>query len=352
MTGKKWFWWGIILTLLALILIAGITIVIDPFFHYHRPIEGLSYMFTNQRYQNDGIIRHFEYDAIITGTSMTENFKKTEFDELFKANSVKVPFSGGSYKEIGDMVCRAIKYNENIQYVIRGLDYNRLLDDKDTMRYENYPEYLYDDNIWNDVNYWFNKDIFFRNTARVIYQTVIGKRGDLDFDAAYNWSDLDTYGKEAVDESYQRPDNTDERYFLEEDDIERMKANLTQNVISLAINNPEIEFYLFFPPYSIYYWDSYQRSGRLDYQLEAEKIAIEFLLPYENIFLFSFTDNFELITCLDNYKDIAHYGGWVNSQILSWMKEGKYQLTKDNYLDYCKREQEYLKQYDYDGLFQ
>ena len=44
--------------------------------------------------------KHFDYDAIITGTSMTENFLSSEFDSLFGVNSVKTTFSGASYKEI------------------------------------------------------------------------------------------------------------------------------------------------------------------------------------------------------------------------------------------------------------
>lgn len=43
-------------------------------------------------------MRNFEYDAIIIGTSMTENFKTSEADALFAASFIKVPFSGGIIK--------------------------------------------------------------------------------------------------------------------------------------------------------------------------------------------------------------------------------------------------------------
>ena len=62
-------------TLGLLIIIGAATAVIDPFLHYHLPLKGLEYPLLDERYQNDGIARHFSYDAIITGTSMTQNFK-------------------------------------------------------------------------------------------------------------------------------------------------------------------------------------------------------------------------------------------------------------------------------------
>ena len=68
-------------TLAVLAVCAAATIYIDPFFHYHAPLQEYQYPINEERYQNDGIVKHFEYDALITGSSMCENFKTTEFDE-------------------------------------------------------------------------------------------------------------------------------------------------------------------------------------------------------------------------------------------------------------------------------
>lgn len=38
-----------------------------------------------------------------------------------------------------------------------------------------------------------------------------------------------------------------------------------------------------------------------------------------------------MICDIENYKDAGHYGQNVNSMILKWMHEGKYELTKENY---------------------
>ena len=72
---KIWLAGTLVITITALALLASITIYIDPLFHYHAPLKNYEYPINNERYQNDGITRHFTYDGIITGTSMTENFK-------------------------------------------------------------------------------------------------------------------------------------------------------------------------------------------------------------------------------------------------------------------------------------
>lgn len=64
----------------------------------------------------------------------------------------------------------------------------------------------------------------------------------------------------------------------------------------------------------------------MDSELEAQKIAIEQLILYDNVKLFSFKNNFELICNLENYKDYAHYSEDINDNMLHWIKEGKFQL--------------------------
>ena len=85
---------------------------------------------------------------LITGTSMTENFRTTEANALFECITIKIPYSGASYKEINDSVIRALKANPNLKNVIRCLDMSRFYDSYDKMYYrlQQYPLYLYDYN--------------------------------------------------------------------------------------------------------------------------------------------------------------------------------------------------------------
>jgi hypothetical protein len=74
-------------------------------------------------------------------------------------------------------------------------------------------------------------------------------------------------------------------------------------------------------------------------------------LESDNIHLFSFFTAEHVICDPNNYKDVAHHRGSINDWILQCMKEGEYELTKDNYEDYCQQEWAFFHNYDYDKLF-
>lgn len=346
---NQWIVLTVLLTVISFCLFASITIYIDPFFHYHAPLDKYSYPINDERYQNDGITKHFEYDSIITGTSMSENFKTSEADKLFNANFIKVPFSGATYKEINDALERAYNAKSSIKNVIRCLDYSLLIDDKDRYRLDTYPTYLYNQNIFDDVNYVLNKSVLFTNSLNVMRYTSEGQE-TTSFDTYANWMQSHTFGADTVLGSYSLPEKASSERILSEEEKTIVFENIRQNVTELAAKHPETTFYYFFSPYSICYWDTLNNSGTVNWRIDAEQLAIEEILKVPNIKLYSFCNNFDLICDLNNYKDQAHYGEWVNSQILEWMYNDEYLLTKDNYLDYIESIREFYNSYDYSSL--
>lgn len=353
MNNKKWTLSCIILTLLLLLVGALPTIVVDPFFHYHAPLMGLSYKLDNQRYQNDGILKNFDYDAVLIGTSMTENFKTTEADALFGTKAVKTPYFGASFKEIHDSLDNAFRANPNIRYVICGIDCNRIIEHKDAMNYESdmYPGYLYDWKLYNDVSYVFNKQVLFSDTARVFAYTDAGIPNTT-FDEYSNWSDIFQYGKEWVLKDYIRLEKKNNTWAVDAEESQRLQENIFQNFISQAEENLDTQFYYFFTPYSIFWWDSIHQLGETERYIQLMKDASRMMVEYDNIHLFSFFEVEELICNLENYKDILHYSGEINSQILHWMKDGEHQLTKDNYINHWDTVLDFYNNYDYDALFE
>ncbi|MCI8838213.1 MAG: hypothetical protein HFG74_09150 [Hungatella sp.] len=155
-----------------------------------------------------------------------------------------------------------------------------------------------------------------------------------------------------MDKVYNRPKWCAERNkkFTQEERV-ILEGNIFQNVTSLAKENPQITFYLFFTPYSIYYWDSLNQEGNLNRQLKIEEETIRMLLEYDNILLFSFNDQFDMICDLNNYKDTVHYGEKINSKMLEWMYERKHLLTKDNYIEYCNKVRNFYTSFEYNSLF-
>ncbi len=350
---KTWIIIWLIITASLLALTAAASYKVDPFFHYHAPdTENYYYPLNNERSQNDGIVKHFSYDGIITGSSMTGNFRTSEADEIFGKKFIKVPSSGGSFKEINDLLAVALSYNPDVRIIIRGLDYGKLLQDKDLMREDLgvYPDYLYDDDPLNDVKYVFNRDVVFSRVLPMMKENDADdfRGGVMPFDDYSSFADK--YGKDAVLPEGYEVSEFPEQYAFDEDDREKLIGNVTQNVTDLADANPDVEFYYFFTPYSAAWWKVTLEQGVFDRQIDAEKTAIEEILKHPNIKLFSFNCLTDITTDLNNYQDISHYGPWVNTLMLRMMHDDECLLTYENYEEYLQSERGFYGSFDYRSL--
>ena len=343
-----------VLVVAVLVFVAVLTVYVDPFFHYHAPrTDEFYYPLNNQRSQSDGIVKHFDYQGIITGTSMTENFRTTEAYGLFEYRFVKVPLSGATFKEINDLLETALNANPDLRIIIRGLDISRLGNDPNLMRTDlgEFPTYLYDDDPFNDVNYLFNRDVVFNRVYPMIRDRNnpdIGT-GVTHFNEYSCWMNEKAwvFGRKSL-----YPDGVtmeEPRYHPEMLDIDMntVRQNVRQNVAALAGAWPDVTFYCFFTPYSAKWWQMELEGMRLDQQIEAERVAIEELLKYDNIRLFSFNNLTNITTDLNNYKDATHYGDWINSLILRYMYDGKCLLTAENYEAHLEQEQQFYSTFDY-----
>ena len=93
------------LVIAALVFTACRTVYVDPFFHYHEPrTDEYFYTLDNQRSQNDGIVKHFSCQGMITGTSMTENFHTSDFGRYWDYSFIKIPLEGATFRETGDII--------------------------------------------------------------------------------------------------------------------------------------------------------------------------------------------------------------------------------------------------------
>lgn len=346
---KRWFMatlagaGGILLLLLAAMA------VVDPYFHYHKAIPGISYRLYSERYMNRGIAKNFEYDALITGSSMNQNFKTSLMDELFGSNSIKIPFSGAGFEEIGDTINAALSSGNEVKYVLWGLDYNGLNREYNWQGYEEYPEYLYDNNLLNDVSYVWNKTILFEGLFTDLLLTLQGEETTT-FDEYSSWEA--GRGWESISQTYQRREEILPMEKVTEGTKERVRRNITENIVTLANQYPDTQFLLFYTPYSALYWESIYRDGTLEKQLELEALATELLLECDNVKLYSFARETKITGNLELFRDKEHYVAEVNDLILTWIAEDYGRVTRENYQDLIRWEYDYYMNYDYDRLYE
>ncbi len=349
---KKFLIQELVITGLLMALVAALVVYIDPFFHYHGPIPGFSYILDNERYQNDGITRNFEYDALITGTSVSENFRTSYADELFGVTSVKVTYAGGYYREISDAERRALEYNPDIKLVIRSMDTFFAMSDKDFRNAEAAdPAFLYDDNIFNDDAYVYNADVLFDYVNAEISRTVRNIPSD-NFDTYMRFAEDRPLGAAYVLKYIDNIKPAEEQRGLTEEErsmlIENIRCNLTANIA----DHPDVEFYYFIPPYCIADWGgNHVAAGDYFAYIETMKIMAGEVLKYDNAHVFCFYDDTELITNLDNFSDLQHFSGEVSDRILEWMARGEHELDPDTYEQYFDEVSDFYLNYDYSLMY-
>lgn len=347
---KKWFIKCLLLIIAVLAVVAAVTIIVDPYFHYHKPFSFFSYRLYEERYTNDGISRNFDFDAIITGTSMAQNFKPSEMDQLWGTNCVKETFSGAGYQELSENLERALERNPDLKTVLWVVDYNGFLREYDWVQYENYPTYLYDDNIFNDTAYLFNKSILYHGVLSNINMTLNYAKSTT-MDEYSSWER--NCGLEYIMQSYDREnvkEDIDTEFGPEE--YETVTKTIDTNIVQLINKYPDVTFYIIYPPYSICYFDALVLKGTLAKQLQAEQTATELLLECPNVRLYNFFDQYDVICNLDYYCDDGHYNAEVNSKILHWIKEETGLVTKENYLTKLAVEKDFFANYDYDSIYE
>lgn len=346
---KKWFFTTLFMTVGVLFAILLAMVIIDPYFHYHGPLKGISYRLYSERYMNDGIAKNFEYDAVITGSSMNQNFKASQMNELYGVNAIKIPFSGAGFQEIKKNLETVLNSGNEVKYVLWGLDYNGLYRIYYHKGYEDYPEYLYDDNLFNDVSYVWNKNILFEGLVTDILRTL-QKEETTTFDEYSTWEVGS--GWEQISKTYHRSEEITPMQEVDMSDINYMVGeNIQKNIVDLVTAYPDTQFLLFYTPYSALYWESVLRDGTLERQLASEKLATEMLLECPNVKLFNFCQETQITGEVNNYRDKEHYVARINDLILEWIAQGKGIVTKENYMELIQWEREYYKNYDYDRLY-
>lgn len=345
---KKWFLNTVLLTAGGLMLILVLMVVVDPYFHFHGPLKGISYRLYSERYINNGIAKHFEYDAVITGSSMNQNFKTSLLDELLGTNSIKIPFSGAGFKEVRQNLEVALNSENDVNYVLWGVDYNGLNRDFYWQGYSEYPEYLYDDILYNDVSYVYNKDILFEGLMNTFFRSLSGQE-TTSFDEYSTWDG--GRGWDSISDTYRRSEAILPMEKISEEDIDRVTQNIQKNIINLANAYPDTEFILFYTPYSVLYWESLYRDGWLEKQLQIEQLATEMMLECENITLFDFCQETKITDDIMYYRDKEHYGKEINDMILHWISEGHGLVTEDNYKDNITWKYDHYMNFDYDSLY-
>lgn len=324
---------------------AGAVYLIDPYMHYHAPWFGMTMQRSDDsRYESYGIARFADYDAIMLGTSVTQDAKASEFNALFGANVIKVKFSGSYFKELGDFLKYAYAHHdEPIEQVFWVLDITHVLTSVDTVGHTDNPEYLYDDNFWNDSKYLLNKDVA-PDMLRSLFDL-----SPLDHDHQV-WND--PTGWETLIQVYgpNRPAQAQEREF-DEALAAQIMENYETNILSIVREHPETQFYFIFPPGNSFFWDYVCRGGEYNCYMSGLDMVIGEMLTLENVQVYSFVDDPDKTMDLDRFKDRVHFDPGIMSEIIADVAAGNGRITAENMEQRMEEMRAYWQNVDFDALY-
>ena len=314
MTRKRWALLTMAMLLGALSLLIGSVVIIDPFEIYHKATAFIPPISSGtQSYSNAGIARSYDYDSVIIGSSMTENFRPSELNALLGGRFVKLCINGGTPYNHRQMLDMAFA-NRDIRTVLYGLDVDALTFFYTTPKTE-MPDYLYSADLLDDVRYWLNQSVLGKYIPACL--KTLGQSDPDQIDTMYAWGEDFAYGRDAVlagkhissDEVPQEERQTDPVL------SQQSMLNVEHNLIPFIEAHPQTEFIFFFPPYSLARWYEFYQQGKLIYHLNQKDAVIKRLLPYDNVRIYDFHAELDWILNLDLYVDTEHYGPQINSEI-------------------------------------
>ena len=301
----------------GLILLGGFVWLVDPFYHYHAPFMGLPVVLDTAVYQTAGAAKNLEYDSAIVGTSMTENMHTSWFDEEMGWDTMKLSYSGARSNDLQAIFGEMSQKDGQLENVVMDInDYQ--LSVISWTKYVERPEYLYDEYLHNDYEYLYNHDIIVRSAERCL-DGLMGLEDNID--TAYTWEDPSYFGKDIVMNASRdlRVQLLQER--TDGEDVYQVKGAVSENIqdkynmcqqnldniLPFIENNPDTQFYIMIPPYSMLYWEQEVLKNELEDTIAVYAYAVKQFLQYDNVNIYYFQYEPEIITNLDNYRDDCHH---------------------------------------------
>lgn len=334
-------------TLGILAVIAVIIVLVDPFVHFHAPIGKFAAVETDERSQMIGIAQNMTYDTALIGSSMSENFVASWFnDGHFGKSCVKLCLQGAHFSDY-DVLFKEVCTHPDVKNIVFSLD-DYLLTNNPDQYPVTIPEYLSNTSVIDDAHYVWNNSVILEYVPKFIINNI---RNDYNADSAYVWApdfQFDKYVTRGI-YSTQRvlvpeEEKAYDTYFYYAD-------SFLASIKPYIESRPDVTFYFYASPYSIYFWDDCVRHGNLTAEICTLERVYKELLNYSNVRLFYFQNDYDIITNLDNYRDYSHFDQPINYYMYECMRDGKKEVSQDTYYDTLLDMYDFAEGYDYESAF-
>jgi len=321
------------ITLVAAAVAFGAAVVafnawVDPFQHYRKAAHFPARFYNAwQRYENPGLAKHWDYNRVVTGSSLMECIIPADVDRSFGGRTINLSVSAQTAYDAGQLLRTALRTGKP-RHVIMNLDYNAFSGAPDRSGFaEPFPTYLYDDSIANDIPY-----VLGYATTRKSLETALGlrwSRFSSDPERMWYWMDGHRFHAAKAVEGLD-PADLNARFRQPPRTLEGMKASFEANLAPLLEQNPGVRFSFLYAPYAILVWMDFDQRGQLEVTLAFREWLFERTRGLANVETFDFHAVPEVVTDLDHFTDIYHFSPNLARGIIEAMSQGRHRLTRES----------------------
>ena len=324
--------WALSIVLVSMIIMT-FNYIVDPF-HQYRVETFYPVHYSNTRYKNAGFSKNYNYDSIIIGTSMSQNFIISETERILKYNKLlKLCIAGATAKEESTVLNTVFENNDKLKNVLFGLDIYSFLGDPQRLRHGegSFPMHLYDNNYFNDYKYLLSLDTIIKSLQAISFK-YLKNSNDIRFQYDYmdQWQHLhvnDFKIQNVINRWHKRRiDNYEGRNIYNE-----LVKSFNYNFLELIKKNSHIKFKIFYPPYTILSFKSSSENGILEDMLKFKEYIYSEIGDLENVEIYDFQIEDKITHNLNNYKDLTHYKQDINTWMLKNISKREYIVTEENY---------------------
>ncbi|MBU1882833.1 hypothetical protein KKB80_01135 [bacterium] len=329
------------LVISSLVFIGVFNYIVDPYQQY-RKATFYKLPYENEKELDAGLAKNFDYDSVVLGTSMMQNFNIDDLKEILGYEKpIKLTVAGSSVYEQNIVLSTALRHR-HIDNVLVGIDFLSYYGGIHRFKHggNSFPTYLYDENIFNDYKYLVSSDTLGR--AFEIFTKREKDNWLYDYTKMYEWrsrtNDKDVL--KAIQSRWENRQDFDNEASEDEKRLYFLKNNFDANLKPLIDKNPDIKFTLFFPPYSILAYKTYEERGQLEGFIEFKKYIVQSLSNYKNVSIYDFQLADDVTYNLNNYYDLYHYNKHISRWILEQIRDDKYRVDQQ---DQENKNREFLK---------
>ena len=338
----------IIIVITILIIPALFVFIVDPLQLYHNQITlKKEKFFKEQRHQNIGLINKFlnrsneNYKTIVLGSSLSENLISSEIEKLLKTKTkvLKLLLSGGQPIEYDTTLKKALASGK-IKTVYWEINRNYMFEKIHSIdKNHDFPYELYSNNfIKQGFYYLFNAD-YLRHSLSVFTGKVSLSQWGEDLDRLNYWMTGALKSKKFY--KYSSSENivklnkniTKSNRVLQKNIQQYDFKYLKKYILDIIKQHPSVNFKIWFPPYSTYYYKTYNLK-QIKRVISAKKYLVHETNNIDNVTVFGFDNDFNITNNINNYKDYAHYRSYINDYMIEEMVNEQHVLNNNNIDEY------------------